>query len=93
MFNDAAGIGRIPAAQWRYATMAALSGPFLGRLTLMISARTIEARLSSLVMLLAPVLTLVPAYLILEDWPTERQLLGGVVMLLGIAFPLLRTRR
>ncbi len=93
VFNDAEGIRHIPEAQWRYATMAALSGPFLGRLTLMMSARTIEARLSSLVMLLAPVLTLVPAYLILEDWPTERQLLGGVVMLVGIAFPLLRTRR
>ena len=44
-------------------------------------------------MLLAPVLTLIPAYLILDDWPTERQLLGGVVMLVGIAFPLFRTRR
>ncbi len=93
VFNDAAGIGRIPVAQWRYATLAAIAGPFLGRLMLMNSARTIEARLTSLIMLLSPVLTLVPAYLILDDWPTDRQLLGGAIMLVGIAWPLSVRRR
>ncbi|MEM9175238.1 MAG: DMT family transporter [Myxococcota bacterium] len=92
VFNEAGGLTAIPQAQWRYATLAAICGPFLGRLTLMLSARSIEARLSSLVMLLSPVLTLVPAYLLLGDWPTDRQLLGGLVMLLGIAFPLWRRR-
>lgn len=93
VFNDATGLSGIPEAQWRYATIAAIAGPFLGRLMLMNSARTIEARLSSLIMLLSPVLTLVPAYLILDDWPTERQLLGGVIMLAGIAWPLSAGRR
>lgn len=93
VFNDPSGLAGIPEAQWRYATLAAIAGPFLGRLMLMISARTIEARLSSLVMLLAPVLTLVPAYLFLDDWPTDRQLLGGAIMLAGIAWPLSGRRR
>lgn len=93
VFNDPSGLSAIPEAQWRYATLAAIAGPFLGRLTLMMSARTIEARLSSLAMLLAPVLTLVPAYLLLDDWPTDRQLLGGAIMLVGIAWPLSAERR
>lgn len=93
VFNDAGGLSEIPESQWRYATVAAIAGPFLGRLMLMNSARTIEARLSSLIMLLSPVLTLVPAYLILDDWPTDRQLLGGLIMLVGIAWPLSAGRR
>lgn len=87
-FNDADGLASIPAEQWRYAALAAIAGPFLGRLTLMLSAQTIEARMSSLVMLLAPVFTLVPAYFFLDDWPARHELLGGVVLLIGIAWPL-----
>jgi drug/metabolite transporter (DMT)-like permease len=88
VFNDASAIATIPEDQMLYAAMAAISGPFLGRLTLMISALYIEAHLSSLATLAAPVLTLIPAYLILSDWPLEHQLLGGAIMLAGIAIPL-----
>ncbi|CAN0070231.1 unnamed protein product [Discosporangium mesarthrocarpum] len=93
VFNDPDGLARIPESQWRYATLAAIAGPFLARLMLMNSARTIEARLTSLIMLLSPVLTLAPAYLLLDDWPTDRQLVGGAIMLVGIAWPLWAGRR
>ena len=76
--------------QWRYATIAAIAA-LPGRLMLMNSARTIEARLSSL-SCCSPGTTL-PAYLLLDDWPTDRQLLGGVIMLAGIAWPLSAGRR
>ncbi len=88
VFNDASDLSAIPGDQIRYAAMAAISGPFLSRLATMISARYLEARLSSLVMLTVPVLTLIPAYLILADWPLSHQLIGGAIMLAGIAIPL-----
>ena len=93
VFNDASGIDTIPPDQWRYATAAAICGPFFGRLSLMLSARTIEAWLSSLVMLLGPIFTLGTAYVLLDDWPTRGQLTGGAIMLVGIALPLWRRRR
>jgi drug/metabolite transporter (DMT)-like permease len=93
VFNDASGIDTIPPEQWRYATAAAICGPFVGRLALMLSARTIEAWLSSLVMLLGPIFTLGTAYVLLDDWPTRGQLTGGAIMLAGIALPLWRRSR
>lgn len=86
--NDASGIASIPPAQAGAAALAAIGGPFLGRLALMESARHIEARLSSLVMLCAPVLTLGPAWWLLGDWPASHQLVGGAIVLVGIAWPL-----
>ena len=92
LFNEPASVTTIPAAQWAYATVAAVGGPFLGRLMLMQSARTIEAGLSTLVMLLAPVLTLLPAFVFLDEWPAPHELFGGAVVLVGIAFPLWEPR-
>lgn len=82
----------IGADQAAYAGLAAFSGPFAGRLCMMHSARFLEARLTTLATLLAPVLTLMLAWLVLSDLPSSRQLIGGAVMLLGIALPLLPLR-
>jgi len=92
VFNPVPDFAAIPRDQIVFAALAAIVGPFLGRLTLMLSSRYIEARLSSLAMLSAPVLTLVPAYVFLSDWPLDHQLIGGAIMLAGIAIPLWPTR-
>lgn len=83
----------IDPAQVGYASLAALFGPFLGRLMLMESARYVEARISTLATLSTPVLTLGLAYVLLSDWPERHELAGGALMLAGIAIPLWRRRR
>jgi drug/metabolite transporter (DMT)-like permease len=83
----------ISPAQAGYTCLAAFFGPFLGRLSLMMSARYMEARFSALVMLAAPPVTLVLAYLLLNDLPRPREILGGLIMLVGISIPILAWAR
>jgi drug/metabolite transporter (DMT)-like permease len=80
----------LPRDQVLYAALAALAGPFFARLCLMISSRYIEARITVLTNLSAPILTLGLAYLILSDWPEDHQLIGGAIMMVGISLPLLK---
>jgi drug/metabolite transporter (DMT)-like permease len=70
-----------------YAGLAGMLGPGLSRLFLMMSARDVPARITSLVTLAAPVLTLALSWALLGSWPTERELWGGSVMLVGIGLP------
>jgi drug/metabolite transporter (DMT)-like permease len=93
LFNALPSIEEIPPGQILYATLAAIGGPFLGRLALMIAARYVEARVSTLCTLTTPVLTLFLAFLLLADWPEAHELIGGAVMIGGIAIPLLRWSR
>ncbi|MCP4006284.1 MAG: DMT family transporter [bacterium] len=86
-------LAEISSAQVGYVSLAAFSGPFLGRLCLMNSAKYVEARITTLATLAAPVLTLVLGYLILSDLPTSREILGGTIMLIGISIPLLGLAR
>jgi drug/metabolite transporter (DMT)-like permease len=72
-----------------YASLTAFFGPFMGRLFLMTSAKYIEARITALIMLVSPPMTLVLAYLLLDDLPSGREILGGLIMLAGIAIPIL----
>ncbi len=75
---------------WRQAwnaSLAAFFGPFAGRLCLMMAARHIEARISTLVVLIAPVMTLALAWVVLGDLPTLREIQGSAIMLVGIGIP------
>jgi len=83
----------IPSEQLLCAGLAALTGPFVGRLCLMISARYVEARVTTLASLTTPAMTLVLAFLLLSDWPQTHELVGGTIMIAGISIPLLRTRQ
>jgi drug/metabolite transporter (DMT)-like permease len=76
-----------------YSALAAFFGPFIGRLCLMQSARYVEARVTALANLGSPVITLVLAWAVLDDLPTGHELLGGLVMLVGIAFPIVAWAR
>lgn len=76
-----------------WASLAALFGPFLGRLFLMFALRHVEARIAALCILLAPVATLGLSWLLLGDMPTATETLGGAVVLAGIAMPFLEPTR
>ena len=93
VFQDASGLAGIPREQILYAVLAAIVGPFFARLCLMISARHIEARVTTLANLTAPAMTLVFAWVLISDWPQPHELLGGAIMIAGISIPLLRPRR
>ena len=91
-YGESGMIGEIPQQQLVYAGLAAVAGPFLGRLSIMLSARHLEVRTTALMNLLTPPLTLVAALLILSDWPLGHELVGGAIMLAGVAIPVLRSR-
>ena len=92
-FNAVPEMDTLPREQVLFASLSAISGPFFSRLCLMISARYVEARVSTLASLSAPVLTLFFAFALLSDWPRDYELLGGAIMIAGISIPLLRPRR
>jgi len=92
-FNAVPEVETLPREQLLFASLAAVSGPFFSRLCLMISARYVEARVSTLASLSAPILTLFFAFALLSDWPRDHELLGGALMIAGISIPLLRPRR
>lgn len=76
-------------ATWGLATAAAFLGPFLSRLALMYAVRHISASRSALVVLAGPVFAFLFGYLALDSVPAPRELLGGALILAGIALPLL----
>ena len=90
VLNPPPALAEVPAEQILFAGLAALAGPFFGRLCIMQSARYLEARVSVLTSLATPVLTLFLAWAVLGDWPENAELLGGAIMIGGIAVPLIR---
>jgi drug/metabolite transporter (DMT)-like permease len=92
-FNDAtASLAEITPVQVGYASLAAFFGPFAGRLCMMMSAHHLEARITTLVTLAAPPLTLGLAYVVLGDLPGLRDGIGGTLILCGVAVPILWRR-
>ena len=92
-FHPFPDFNAIPASQIGYAAMSAIVGPFLGRLFMMISARYVEARITTLTILTAPVMTVALVFLVLGDVPQTYEVVGGLIMMAGIAVPLLRPAR
>ncbi len=78
-----------PREQVLNAAAAGIVGPFAGRLCMMLSSRTLEARLTTLLTLAAPPVTLVFAYVMLGAVPSLREVAGGALMMVGIAIPLI----
>lgn len=89
-FNPLPRSSEIPPQQVLYAGIAAITGPFLGRLALMNSARYVEARVTTLATLATPAMTLIAAYIVLSEWPKNYELVGGAIMIAGISIPLFR---
>lgn len=90
VMNPPPVLAEVPGEQILFAGLAALAGPFFGRLCIMQSARYLEARVSVLTSLATPVLTLLLAWAVLGDWPKHFELVGGAIMIGGIAVPLIR---
>ena len=72
---------------WLFVTVAGLFGPFLGRLLIMYSLRTLRAAHSALLLLMAPLFAFLIGFFGFGTAPTTRELLGGAIMLAGIALP------
>ncbi|MEZ4289277.1 MAG: DMT family transporter [Myxococcota bacterium] len=92
-FYEAPRLDALPREQVLYAGLAAVLGPFASRLCLMLSARHLAARVTTLASLTAPAITLGLAWLLLSDWPKPNELIGGAILVAGIAIPLLGRRR
>jgi len=76
-----------------YTASAAFFGPFLSRVGTLISARHVAASVTVFVGLWTPIFTLILAWLWLGDVPAQHELIGGAVMLTGIAIPAVATLR
>lgn len=78
-----------------YASLAAVIGPGLARLALMLSARDLSARWTALLGLTGPMWAVLFSTLWLQQLPTSGEICGGGLLLLGIFFalPSASTRR
>jgi drug/metabolite transporter (DMT)-like permease len=86
-------LGRLSPELVAYGALAALCGPFLGRLFFMFALRHVEARIAALCNLLAPVVTLGLSFVFLADVPSSAEIAGGAVILAGVAIPIAGSRR
>lgn len=71
----------------RTTAAAAFFGPFLSRMGTLVSARHVPAAVTVFVVLSTPIFALALAWVWLGDFPQDHELLGGAVMLSGIAIP------
>lgn len=75
------------------AALAAFFGPFLSRLAVMESAHHVAASTTVLCSLVTPPATLLLGFAILGTLPSAHELMGGAIMLFGVAIPVLHTLR
>jgi O-acetylserine/cysteine efflux transporter len=77
---------------WLYAAAAGVIGPGLSRLGLMFALRYVTPSMTALVGLVSPVFAFLLAYLAFGDVPTPAEIAGAVLILAGVAWPVLRDR-
>lgn len=70
------------------AALGAFFGPFWGRVALIYAARHVDAALTTLVGLLAPVCALGLTFVLLSDVPSPSELLGGFIVIAGTVLAL-----
>lgn len=76
-----------------FAALAAFFGPFLSRLMMMRSAHYVNASTTVLATLITPPTTLVLGFVVLGTLPSAHEVMGGVIMLVGVAIPVLSSLR
>lgn len=76
-----------------YAALAAFFGPFLSRLAVMESAHHVPASTTVLASLVTPPTTLLLGFAVLGTLPSAHELMGGAIMLVGVAIPVLHALR
>jgi len=67
-----------------FAALAGLCGPVLSRLCLMQSARYVPARMTAMIVQLAPLFTVALGFLLFGELPAPREWGGGALMLAGV---------
>lgn len=67
-----------------YTGIAAFLGPCMGRLIFMNSARYIEAKIAGVAVSTAPLFAVVFGIIFLGEYPSNVEVLGGAVLLMGI---------
>lgn len=72
-----------------YCALAGAFGPFLSRTAIMYALSYVSPTQTTLVQLTTPAVTLVPSFLVFGAVPSAREIVGGIVMLAGIALPVL----
>jgi drug/metabolite transporter (DMT)-like permease len=87
--GHAAAIVQLDSATWALAVAAAAAGPVAGQLFLMYAVRFLSASHVRLITLASPVLALALGFLAFGDLPDLRELVGGAILVAGIALPLL----
>jgi probable blue pigment (indigoidine) exporter len=78
---------------WLYAAAAGLAGPVLSRVTLMYSLRYATASTVTLIGLVGPVMAFALGLLAFGTMPGTIELLGGVIVVSGVALPIWRAVR
>jgi drug/metabolite transporter (DMT)-like permease len=76
-----------------YCALAGVFGPFISRTALMYALKYVSPTRTTLIALLTPALTLVPTFFVFGIVPSGRELLGGLVVIAGVAIPLLERAR
>jgi drug/metabolite transporter (DMT)-like permease len=72
-----------------YCAVAGAFGPFLSRTAIMYALSYVPPTQTTLVGLVTPVVTIVPAFFAFGTLPGARELLGGAIMLAGISLPVI----
>jgi len=72
-----------------YCALAGAFGPFLSRTAIMYALSYVSPTQTTLVQLTTPAITLIPSFFVFGAVPTARELTGGLIMLAGIALPVL----
>ncbi len=73
-----------------YSALAALIGPGIARICLMLSARDLEARMTAMVGITGPLWAVVFAWVFLGTLPQQGQLIGGGIIFIGVALPVIQ---
>ena len=72
-----------------YCALAGAFGPYLSRTALMHALVYISPTKTTLIGLLTPAITIVPAFFVFGSVPDARELLGSAIMIAGVAIPVL----
>jgi drug/metabolite transporter (DMT)-like permease len=85
---------RLPAVPMRwdfvlYCVLAGGFGPYLSRTALMHALAHVSPTKTTLIGLLTPAITIVPAFFVFGTVPSARELLGSSIMIAGVAIPVL----
>jgi drug/metabolite transporter (DMT)-like permease len=78
---------------WLLMGTAALVGPVISRIFLMLALRHMEAAPSTLILFLAPVFAYLLAGLFFHRWPGAMEMLGSLIILVGVALPVVEVAR